>query len=51
MKQPSEKPVHKKPYQPPKLLVYGDLTQMTQATGSHGKLDGGMGLGKRRTGR
>jgi hypothetical protein len=24
----------KKPYHPPKLIVYGDLTQLTMATGS-----------------
>ncbi len=29
----SEVPV-KKPYQPPKLIVYGDLTQLTMASGS-----------------
>ena len=51
MKQPSEKQAQKKPYQPPKLLVYGDLTQMTQTTSSRGALDGGGRIGKRRTGR
>lgn len=30
MKQVSELP-HKKPYQAPKLTVYGDLTQLTMA--------------------
>ena len=30
MKRVSEVPV-KKPYQPPKLIVYGDLTQLTMA--------------------
>jgi len=49
MKQPSEKPA-KKPYQPPKLLVYGELTQMTKSHGMSGRPDGAtMGL-KRRTG-
>ena len=52
MKQPStEAPAKKKPYQAPKLLVYGDLTQLTQATGARGNLDGGTRLGRRRTGR
>ena len=31
MKQPSNSSP-KKPYQSPKLLVYGDLTEMTKAT-------------------
>jgi len=52
MKQPSEISAKKKPYQPPKLLVYGDLTQMTQAVGSKGHLDGGVRpITKRRSGR
>jgi len=46
MKQPSEQPA-KKPYQSPKLLVYGDLTQMTKAGGNRGRADGGKGLNKR----
>lgn len=50
MKLPSERPA-RKPYQSPKLLVYGDLTEMTKAVGTGGKLDGGKKLGKRRTGR
>jgi hypothetical protein len=50
MKQPSEKST-KKPYQPPKLLVYGDLTEMTKALGKLGKADGGGNPQKRRTGR
>jgi len=51
MKQPSQaQPAKKKPYQAPKLLVYGDLTQMTQALGAKGHLDGGGKLGKRRSG-
>jgi hypothetical protein len=30
----------KKPYHPPKLIVYGDLTQLTMATGTmKGQLD------------
>jgi hypothetical protein len=49
MKQPSDKTA-KKPYQSPKLLVYGDLTQMTSATGNRGKPDGGIRTGKKRSG-
>ena len=40
----------KKPYKPPKLTVYGDLTEMTQAKNAMGMLDGGMMMGMRRTG-
>jgi hypothetical protein len=29
----------KKPYQAPKLVAYGDLTQMTLGSGSVGKMD------------
>jgi len=50
MKQPSNT-TPKKPYQSPKLLVYGDLTEMTKATGKSGKIDGGRNPNKRRTGR
>jgi hypothetical protein len=50
MKQPSKRTV-KKPYQPPKLLVYGDLAEMTKALGRSSKLDGGTKPLKRRTGR
>jgi hypothetical protein len=40
----------KKPYQPPKLLVYGNLTEMTLAmSGMKGNLDGGMTTGFRKT--
>ena len=39
MKRASEVPV-KKPYHAPKLIVYGDLTQLTMATGSmKGQID------------
>lgn len=31
----------KKPYESPKLLVYGSLTEMTRKMGTHGKPDGG----------
>jgi hypothetical protein len=44
----SNKP-SRKPYQPPKLLVYGDLKEMTLARGIHGQRDGG-GRGANRTG-
>jgi hypothetical protein len=50
MKQPSKRTI-KKPYQPPKLLVYGDLAEMTKALGTSSKLDGGTKPRKRRTGR
>ncbi len=51
MKQPSDKSAIKKPYQSPKLLVYGNLTEMTKSHGSRGKLDGGTHGGARRTGK
>jgi hypothetical protein len=51
MKQPSETLAKKRPYQPPKLLVYGDLGQMTKALGPGGKLDGGNKLRKNRSGK
>jgi len=50
MKQPSEKTA-KKPYQSPKLLVYGDLTEMTKSVGQKGRPDGGGRPLHRRTGR
>jgi len=50
MKQPSETPAKKKPYQPPKLLVYGDLIQMTKVTKKAGKPDGATTGANRRTG-
>ena len=50
MKQPSKR-TEKKPYQPPKLLVYGDLAEMTRAVGNKFKLDGGTNPRRRRTGR
>jgi hypothetical protein len=41
----------KKPYQPPKLLVYGNLTEMTLTmAGNKGNLDGGKTLLMRKTG-
>jgi len=40
----------KKPYQAPKLLIYGNLTEMTQAGGKNGNLDGSL-MAKRKTGR
>jgi hypothetical protein len=40
----------KKVYQAPKLQVYGDLTEMTKSKGPRGKIDGGVRLGRRRTG-
>jgi len=53
MKQPSNessiKP-SKKPYEPPKLLIYGDLNEMTQQKGKSGKKDGGTKLLHKQTG-
>jgi hypothetical protein len=49
MTQPSERLV-KKPYQPPKLHVYGNLAEMTKARGTKGNPDGGIRPRKRRTG-
>ena len=54
MKQPSEKSSEKttkKLYQSPKLLVYGDLAEMTKALGRTSRVDGGHNPQKRRTGR
>jgi hypothetical protein len=50
MKQPTNRNA-KKPYQPPKLLVYGDLAEMTRAAGTKSKIDGGNKPRMRRTGR
>jgi hypothetical protein len=50
MKQPFKRST-KKPYQPPKLLVYGDLAEMTKAVGTKSRLDGGTKPQMRRTGR
>jgi len=48
MKSPATVPP-KKVYEPPKLQVYGDLTEMTKSKGNRNTLDGGTGA-KRRTG-
>lgn len=40
----------KKPYQPPKLLVYGNLMEMTLSMGNKGTFDGSMGTTMRKTG-
>ncbi len=37
----------KKPYQPPKLIVYGDLTQLTQSKLSGGAPDNGIKSSRR----
>jgi hypothetical protein len=50
MKQPSETSAKKKPYQSPKLLVYGDLTQMTKVSKKTGHPDGATSGAARRTG-
>jgi hypothetical protein len=39
MRPQSEAPA-KKPYQQPKLLIYGNLTEMTLTKGTTGTLDG-----------
>ena len=49
MKQPTEKPA-RKPYQSPKLLVYGDLAQMTKSKLTGGRADPAKTGLRRRTG-
>lgn len=49
MKSPATVPP-KKVYQPPKLHVYGDLTEMTKTKGPRGMMDGGKGAAMNRTG-
>ena len=49
MKSPATVPP-KKVYQPPKLQVYGDLTEMTKSKGPRGHHDGGTAAAMRRTG-
>jgi hypothetical protein len=39
----------KKPYQAPKLLVYGNLTEMTLTMAGKGNLDGSKSLTMRKT--
>ena len=47
MNRPSEKPEKKKKvYQSPKLLVYGNLSEMTKSTGRKFKQDGGKGVNR-----
>ena len=41
MKRASKVPV-KKPYHAPKLIVYGDLTQLTMTMGTTGQFDNKM---------
>ena len=43
-------PSPKKPYQAPKLLVYGNLIEMTQSSGSRNHLDGKTTGLRRKTG-
>jgi hypothetical protein len=50
MKLASESPSKKKPYESPKLLIYGNLTQMTQSRGLTGRPDNGKNPRARRTG-
>jgi hypothetical protein len=49
MKQLPERPA-KKPYQSPKLLVYGDLAQMTKSKAIGGRADAAKSGLRRRTG-
>ena len=35
--------VRKKPYEPPRLDVYGDIRKITQTAGNTGAADGGHG--------
>lgn len=49
MKSPAVVPP-KRPYQVPKLLVYGDLTEMTKAMALGGRPDGGTKVAMKRTG-
>lgn len=49
MTQPSKR-LAKKPYQPPKLHIYGNLAEMTQTQGILGKADGGTRPRKKNTG-
>jgi hypothetical protein len=49
MRPAAERPP-KKPYQAPKLLVYGNLTELTQARSNTGKSDNATRGPKRRTG-
>ena len=45
MKRASKVPV-KKPYHAPKLIVYGDLTQLTKTMGSTGQFDNMSNMAK-----
>jgi len=49
MRPQSEAPA-KKPYQQPKLLIYGNLTEMTLSFGNMHNLDGNKTVGMRKTG-
>jgi hypothetical protein len=40
----------KKPYRAPKLIVYGNLTEMTLTMGNKNNLDGSKTVGMRKTG-
>jgi hypothetical protein len=45
--QPStETPEAKKPFEPPRLQVYGDITALTRKVGRTGAADGGSGANK-----
>ena len=40
-------PQTKKPFEPPRLTVYGDITTLTRAVGRTGLSDGGKGTNNR----
>jgi hypothetical protein len=40
MNRPAQQTEKKKPYEAPKLLVYGKLVEMTQSSGKTGNSDG-----------
>lgn len=44
MDHPTERPSKKSEYIRPKLVRYGDLTEITKALGHTGAMDGGAGL-------
>jgi hypothetical protein len=44
-----QKAADKKPFEPPRLTVYGDITMLTRMVGRLGNTDGGKGVGNPRT--
>ena len=47
---PASPTAPKKPYHSPKLIVYGNLAEITRANSELGMLDGGTIIGHRKTG-